>query len=339
MPAFPCLLAIGVCAPAKSVDSEGLYAWLSTSSSPFEVRFPMIALVTSLIGLFFILTALLKAFYSRLFIVHVRRFRLFPERPAALLAILLIEFEAGLGAAILLGIYPELLIPLAGCLVLLFTLLNAWGYRFRQLENCGCYGGLIRVNRRQSQTVNVLLAFMLGVCWYFRDRDHLTDPRHLYYVICLVLIVHLLAKKTVVKPAFDLLRMKIGKPWNRNWFDIDTENQPQACYLFFFLDRQCLLCRAWIHQLERVSPEAFRCRMVVLTTAAGKKSSLEQDFSHLQLPVQIINENVMRLLSGQLPLAVSVNAGMIVAKWSGSFPEGELLKHLIPEQTRDKMLG
>jgi hypothetical protein len=142
--------------------------------------------------------------------------------------------------------------------------------------------------------------------------------------------VHLVAKKTVQKPAIDLLRMKTGKPWNRQWFDIDAEGLRDGVYLFFFLDRNCPLCRSWVQQLARLQPEAFQCRMVVLLTADRLKSSDQDDFSILRLPVHPINEKVMRLLIGQLPLAVSVRSGIIEAKWSGSFPEAELLNQLIP---------
>jgi len=275
-------------------------------------------------GVLFVLTAAMKTFYSRLFIAHVRRFNLLPEAPSALMALLFIELEAGLGAALVLGLYLDWLIPIAFVLVLFFTVLTWWGGRYRDLKDCGCYGGIFQLSQSQSLLVNVFLLLLLATAWLEGESYSAANPRNLYFVIAVILLFHLAAKKSVKKPLIDLLGLKVGKPWKPQWYDIDKLDNDRDAFLFFILSRDCLLCRKWIQQLSELDAGNYYCRMVILLSDEDASTYRSLDLSELKIGVYQISRYITRFLTGQLPMAVFVEHGRIVNKQTGSFPWQEL---------------
>ncbi len=90
--------------------------------------------ISIIIGLIIFATAAIKLFYAQPFIVHVRQFRVLPEKASALIAVLFIELEAGLGVALILSLYLEDLLLFTIGLMALFSVLTIWGMNTDKLK-------------------------------------------------------------------------------------------------------------------------------------------------------------------------------------------------------------
>ena len=276
------------------------------------------------IGAYLLATAALKAFYSRLFIVHVRSFKWLPDAPAALVALLFIELEAALGIALALNLYPQKLIPVTTGLILFFSAISWWGYRVKGLEACGCYGGFFQPGKYTSLAINGLLVLVLGFIWIRQPIGTSAPPIHqsrLYWLVAVILLTHFIARKTVQRPLLDLLHLRVGKVWNHRLFDIQSDSPVAERYLFLILNRSCKICREWIDRLSAIDQEKVEHRVIVLMPGEQVGDDHQNRQNGLPFPVHPLSRRQEKLLTGQLPLAVWVEDDKIIQKRLFTFPE------------------
>lgn len=273
----------------------------------------------SVAGSIFLVAAFLKAVYSRLFIIQVRRYRIFPEKLAALLAILFIELEAGWGMALVLLIHPMEMIPATLLLLGLFSGLSAWGVLTGRVNDCGCYGSFVSLNLKQSLAINLMLALLLVAALTLGNPPLWSPDWKFGSVIVVVLIVHFLAKRTVTSPLIRALKLEIGDAWKDTWYAID-DIPGNHRVLFFILESQCSECRKWLERIRMLESNPPSVDLVVLTSdPVNLERVLNQPNSFLK--IGSAKAPGFRFLLDRLPMAVLVEQGVIKDVRRGLFPE------------------
>ena len=282
----------------------------------------MTATVLSIgLGVFLVLTAALKAFFSRLFIIHVRKLKLLPDQPASLAAVVFIEIEVGLGMALILGIYLHFVVPAAAVMISMLTLLTWRGISKHQVEDCGCYGAFIELSPNLTFLVNGFFLVILACIWSNLSPDAGGEISRVWIVIIVMLLIHLAAKRTVHYPLIDLPGIKIGKPWNSGLLKLGTSYGQDVNSLFFLLDTHCSLCQQWLQNLEEISPDGLDSAAVILFPESSREEVAISGSEISNYPIQYLKPFVFKLLTGRIPMAIRVEQGIIRDLWTGSFPK------------------
>lgn len=280
----------------------------------------MTLVTTTIIGTFFLLTAGLKAFHSKLFIIHVKRFKLLPEALSAMLAILFIELEAALGLALILQIYLHELLPVVVGILVFFTLLGLWGHKFKNLKDCGCYGGLIRIPLALSTIMNLVMIGAVSALLTYSELPSENNPQNLYFVIAIILVFHLVSKKTIHRPLFDILKLKPGKSWPLEFYPINEANTNRHNLVFLLVEANCSLCKSWMKRLSEAINLQLDVDFIVLNAGGSFEKTEDVELAKNGVSFFDINNSKTRFLRGRLPMVVRVEDGVISGIKTGSFP-------------------
>ncbi len=280
----------------------------------------MTLLATTIIGAFFLLTAGLKAFHSKLFIIHLKRFKLLPESLSAMLAVLLIELEAALGLALILQVYLNILLPVIVGILVVSTLLVLWGHKYRSVEDCGCYGGLLQIPLTISTIVNLIMISVISGLLVMGQLPMENNSQNLYYVIAVILVFHLVSKKTLHKPLFDVLGLKPGKPWLSEFYPGDNENINQPNQVYFIVAANCSLCKSWMKKLSDAINPKLAAEYIVLNAGGNPGQLMDGELINKGVAYFEVQSRKTRFLRGRLPMAVRVEDGVIRNIKTGSFP-------------------
>lgn len=122
----------------------------------------------SILGVVFLLAAVLKAVDVAAFIEQIPYYGVIPADAAQAVALAAIMGEALLGVALLRRWCPGLLLPLTLLLLLGFTGLIGYAWAYRGLENCGCFGRFIEMTPGVAMAKNgalMLVTFFGWVSW------------------------------------------------------------------------------------------------------------------------------------------------------------------------------
>lgn len=127
------------------------------------------------VALVFLLAALLKALDPRSFQEQIAMYGIFPDL-SALAAWTLIIVEVGLATALIVNLFPRVVIPLMIALLVFFIGITWYGMSIGLGENCGCFGNLVHRGPEQVILEDVLmviaLLFSLVVLWSHRGRTY-----------------------------------------------------------------------------------------------------------------------------------------------------------------------
>ncbi|MBI4558326.1 MAG: hypothetical protein HY706_12160, partial [Candidatus Hydrogenedentes bacterium] len=124
-----------------------------------------------LLGVVFVAGAVLKMLDINLFVVQVRHYGVI-QAPAGLDAVAVgtVALESALGVALLLGGNSRrFTLPIIAALLVLFTGLILYGWRYHNLADCGCFGRL-KMTPGTSILKNVVLLAGCGFAWRYRPR-------------------------------------------------------------------------------------------------------------------------------------------------------------------------
>ena len=121
------------------------------------------------LGTLFIASAALKALDVYSFAVQVSYYGIVkePESLVRAVAFAMIGVESVLGVALLAGVRRGGKVLFATAALLIgFTALIAYGWLFKGLKDCGCFGAYMQMGPVPSMIKNVVLLAMTAVAWY-----------------------------------------------------------------------------------------------------------------------------------------------------------------------------
>ncbi len=285
---------------------------------------------SGLVGLVFLATGTLKAVDSARFFDQVRRYRLLPPATVLPSALLFIAVECALGTALLLG-QSRWLLPAAALMLVAFAGLTAWATSTGRAEDCGCYGGLVRVTPAQSLALDGIYVALLGAAWYLVPRESATSVVG-WLVVAAVFAAALVASwRSLRAPLVDLGLLRVGRAWRRGWLKHYARDLTQGSHFVVFLSRDCPYCKRWVPLLNviEVQPDLPSVVGIMSLGDEALKGFLAEHL--IRFPVTVMPVSLASLMVNAYPTAALVENGRITGKWVGELPEPYLarVRHFI----------
>jgi len=271
-----------------------------------------------LIGSVFLITGLLKVIYSRPFILHVRNLGILPRALNEISASVFIQAECGVGVALLLQVFSSELIPVLFALIVGLSALTAWGVHSGRVEDCGCYGGWLNLDLKQSLGLNAVYLILLTVAWWTLGEDPPLEMWKVLFVIVVFALCNFLVRKSANDPLLDISPLKMGRKWNRRWSNFqDVKEDEVESVLYIFMSHNCFRCKDWDPYILNLLQQTDLPTPVLIFPDID--SEPENRLKNVSL--RVMRPGKFRFLVYRTPTAVLVKNGLIEGKWVAHFPE------------------
>src|SRR6476661_5389526 len=131
-----------------------------------------IMLAVRLVGVTFLWTGAIKAIAPRNFQQHLGSLGWVPYRWLEWTVAVITAVELGLGAALVLGVGMQVVLPATAALLVVLSCVSWWGVQTGKTADCGCYGGYIQPSIWQSPGLNATFAaVVLGAFFYLKPEN------------------------------------------------------------------------------------------------------------------------------------------------------------------------
>lgn len=120
-----------------------------------------------LVGAVFVISACLKAADFVPFTVEIAYYRILPDEQLVVpVAVAIILIETAVGTALLTGLHlGGLTLGVTSAMLLGFSGLLGWGWAFREIGECGCFGTYVKLTPGVSLIKNVVLLALSVAAW------------------------------------------------------------------------------------------------------------------------------------------------------------------------------
>jgi len=258
---------------------------------------------------------------------QIRRFGILsdvrPQRFAGLLAVV----EAGVGAALLAGVYSTSAGWLALALLAVLPPAALWLGAGKGIRDCGCYGKLVRLTPLQSTGLNVVVCPLL-VVWLINKPDaaNSAGTPSLLVVLAVVLLAGTLARHTAFHGApLPFSAFRPGRPWPKEALakaGLGTLplDPARVDAIVVFATQTCAQCQAWLRVLDHLA--RIPGELPVLGVIAAGEIPLEnfRRSQQLAIPLAEIAPSSLLDLWSRTPAAVVVRDGRVAACWRTRLP-------------------
>ncbi len=278
----------------------------------------------AIVGTIFLGTGVLKALSPGPFAAHVGGLRLLPRWLLNPAVGLFIALEWGLGTALLVAAWPDVIVPATILLLVALSALTAWARFSGRATSCGCYAGLLELKPWQSLALNAAYVTLLGTAWWFAVEAS-TEAWQAFAVLgafvgggLTTLGCYLYARK-LGRPLLDFSPLRVGRPWRPGTAAL-PEAFPRAT-LVVFLNRHCAICKQLLPAFNGIHDRHDLAD--VLGVLSDEAPPEEYAHEHgLRFPVLgVAPAELGRLVHG-FPTALLIVDGVIREKWVGRLPRG-----------------
>jgi hypothetical protein len=283
----------------------------------------------ALVGAVLAFAGLAKALEPEHFVRHLKNLGLLPERLLASAALCVISLQCGLGAALLLRLRPDWILPAGLVFLLGLSALGYWSTATGRTADCGCYNGLLTFSPLQSLLLDAGYASLLGFAWWWSSPEA-ARPWKVAVALLAALGGGLLAFGLLGysahhgRPLLDLTPMKVGRRWKPRWLPAGAETSAGdgETTLIVFLGANCSHCMQWIKVLNRVHQLPSLPSVQGVVTVRPDRLPDYLGRSGARFPVAPITPWAAARLSRSItPTAVLVREGVIREKWIRSMPK------------------
>lgn len=273
-----------------------------------------------LLGVFFIVTAVLKLLSIDNFELYIYSFGLFDYVATTFLSRLLIFIELIIGLGLILKIFYRQIWWLTMLLMVGFTIFLVYAAIFRNDSNCHCFGDLVELNPLQSIVKNIIVIALLFVIKTEQSHDY--QPVLKKWLVTLTLVVSFVV-------SFVLLPMDVV--YNKIYSDNEEVNEEafyeslsdstfvelhEGLYLINYVLAGCKYCKIGAEKatmmLDRNGISHDKLKFFV----GGSDEAIEifveitgtSDYEHWKIPAP----QFMAITYGKFPLFVFIENGNIV---------------------------
>ena len=271
-----------------------------------------------LIGCVFLFSGMLKSLSSGAFFHHLDHLKLLPPRVNTTLGFLFIELEAGLGVALITGIFSPWAVQLAAGLLILFSAITLQTLRRSKSKRCGCYGEMIQISPKQSLLINFLLLGLVPLSWNAAAQNTEITSWSLVLVLFGIGIAGFFTKHSVQSPILDLSPIKVGKPWKKNWLAADQIFENNVPIMLVFIDQDD---PPWLPVLGSLHQHTWKNRLhLIAPKNLFQSDGFESIKTKTSIPLWPMDSILFDALVKQSPLGVIVEKNVIRQKWHSDFP-------------------
>lgn len=281
----------------------------------------MIAYIaTFIVGLVFLVTGTVKALSSRRFIEHIARLGLVPGQLIVPTAITFIGLECALGAALILYVYPQWLVPGTLGLLVLLSIITVWSTSSGRTEDCGCYGGLAIITPTQSVLLNLGYISLMGLAWYYPADNYETAAWKWILSLVLFVLAVVLAQKSIDSPVVDLSYLKAGKQWQAKWLD-SSQDITKGTHFIVFLGQECPYCKRWVPLLNVMNAQPHLPKVTAAMTLNDEEIEKFKAKHLVHFPVVEMNRLLFSYMAEAVPTAALIKEGIVENVAVGEIPQ------------------
>lgn len=279
------------------------------------------------VGGIFLIAGIVKALSPESFFDHLHKLRLLPQKLIVPIAISVTAVEIALGLALMLRLFPQWLFPVVLVLLPILTALTYWSTSTGRTEDCGCYGGLVKVNPIQSMGLNGLYASLIGFAWWYAVADVFTKTQQL---IALLIAVAIAATISTIghwyytkyqKPILDLSPLRPNQRWQSEWLNGHGDSAMTGSKLVVFMNPDCSYCKKWLKPLNVVHKISDLPDILGAAVCSIDEAKSLIDAYKIQFPVVVLEPSTVEHLVKGYPTGVLLDNGVIQEKWVGIMPQ------------------
>jgi hypothetical protein len=281
------------------------------------------------IGLFFLVTAGMKAIDINWFAASIKMYNVVPDSGFVPSAYITLISETLIGAGLVAGIRLRGLVQgYAVALTLVFTGLIIYAWKVHGLEDCGCFGKGVPIGPEESIAKNAaLIGLILWSWWALRDEISIGGRAaeagpiaQLVAIVGLTAVVGIWAYGNFFKEADPEIVKQPENSDDKITFEFTTNNKnydlSTGDYLLVFLNTTCEHCIASMPVLNIISDADELPEMVGLMQ--GTSDDLD-DFileTEPRFTTQLIDVmQFTKLVPNAPPWLVYVKDGVVLKEW------------------------
>ena len=277
---------------------------------------------TALVGGAFLFSAFVKAVDGRTFRRDLARYRLLPNATLSFAAAICTGAEAALGAALVAHVVPSVVVPAAAGLVVALAALTLWAEHARDLEDCGCYGGVVLLTPQQSAALDGLYLALLGVAlWMPAGEAWLAVGPGIAAIGLVGVAAAIAAWQSLDAPLLDLSRLRTDRRWKTRWLPARPDLAGDAPHFLVFLTKDCPYCKRWVPLLNVMNSQPDFPDVVGVMAASEDEMETFRDEHVVRFPVEPMERILFQRMVTAYPTAVLVDDRRVAEKWTGEFPE------------------
>ncbi len=250
------------------------------------------------------------------------------------LSYLVVAAQCFLGMALLLGDTPHFALPLSIAALVVFSSATIRGHFVNQVDDCGCYGGLVRLSVAQSLLLDASLAALLTLDYILTLRSQMLPPLSLSLRwIIIGAVSGLFGAASALSHRYylkhdklflNLSRLRVGRSWQDSWLERPTNlSLTTGTSVVVFMGSQCSVCKSWVNVLNAMHsiPKLPKVAAIIAVGHPREEENLGGKLG-IQFPFQVFPRRVItRLARSPLPLTLLIEDGEILGKWTRRLPE------------------
>ena len=282
----------------------------------------MIAYIaTFIVGLVFLVTGTIKALSSRKFIEHIAQLGLVPGQIIVPTAITFIGLECALGAALIMHVYPQWLVPGTLALLVLLSIVTVWSTSSGRTADCGCYGGLAIITPTQSILLNLGYILLIGMAWYYPVANYETATWKWILSLVLFVLAVVSAQKSIENPVVDLAYLKAGKQWKAKWLENSSQDLTQGTHFVVFLGQECPYCKRWVPLLNVMNAQPHLPNVTAAMILSDEEIEAFKAKHLVHFPVVEMNRLLFGYMAEAVPTAALIEEGVVKNVTVGEIPQ------------------
>lgn len=266
------------------------------------------------IGLFFVLSALLKLQSIDAFEIYMYSFGLLNLSTAFLMARLVISVEILAGFLIIFGVYFKQVVWASILMLLGFTVFIAFLYFSDNEEHCHCFGDAVELSHLSSILKNLVLSVLL--VWAYKTFDFKSKYSK---IIILLSVAISIAIPFIVSPPDNFNYESYAKKASYNasalnQFLDENESLKQGKHVVTFYGTSCRFCKLASKKMTVIAdkskyPELLSC--IFWGDDASIENFYETTYS-TQFPYSTLEVGIfLRITDGHMPLILLLENGLV----------------------------
>jgi hypothetical protein len=302
---------------------------------------PVLRLLVGVLGLVFLVAAVLKATDMEIFIRQIRDYKIISHpNLLSIGAWGLVVLECTLGAGLLFFYRPRLTLPATALLLLIFIGTTGWAWLTGTTTDCGCFGSWLKRTTGQAAFEGLIMLAVTIIAWIGIPHSQVSNTRTKAWAVAVASLIGLLLPAV---SGFSVSRISLSEAKTaeidfrqlqiQNLYPIDLKH---GMYLVVLMDTDCLHCQEGVEQLNGLARQPNVPPIIALFM--NKKSELrkfEEEFQPIFSIKQIKEDLFWRLLGdGDIPRTLLLRDGLVVQMWDEKIPDKDRVSILSVQQKK-----
>ena len=293
-----------------------------------------LSVVTTLLGLFFLLSGLGKALDIAQFTTTIANYGLPQLEP---LAPVLIAIEIGLGVALLLQVHLKKMALLSFGLLTTLTVLFAYGYLVHGIRSCGCFGALETAQMPPWLSFVRNLLLMGAVIWLYQraPTNNLSASRTRFRIALGATALAFAISGSAYANRYSSSKLGVvrGQLLRTSLLAPYLPASSDSTYVVFIFSPTCAHCEDMTPTVASYRTSGLAARIVALhpPTDAMEQQRYMKRFNP-PFSLRTVARDSLYAITYHVPLAFIVSKGVVAHVLGPVMPSADILKALLAKE-------